>query len=194
MSLILASASPRRRELLATLGLAFRVCSGAELDEARVLSGMQGGLAERLEQLALLKGCGVAQAAPADTVLSADTAVVVDGGVLGKPVDAAEAAVMLTRLSGRAHLVLSAVAVQRAADGLLRTGCEATTVHFNALDDGQIARYVAQAQPFDYAGAYAIQGLGALLVRGIEGDYSNVVGLPLGLTARLLGAAGIEVL
>jgi septum formation protein len=114
--------------------------------------------------------------------------------VLGKPRDAAEAQAMLSRLSGRTHTVLTAVCVRREMDGLVQAGVESTRVSFNLLDAETIARYVERVQPFDYAGSYAIQGLGALLVRKIDGDYTNVVGLPLGLTARLLEEAGVRVL
>lgn len=194
MRLILASNSPRRKELLATLGLEFSVLASAALDEARVLAELHGDLEQRLARLAQLKGAEVARGCPADTVLSADTVVLAQQEVLGKPRDATEAQAMLARLSGRAHTVLTAVCVQREVDGLLQSGVEATRVSFNLLEADAIARYVERAQPFDYAGSYAIQGLGALLVRKIDGDYSNVVGLPLGLTARLLEEAGVRVL
>jgi septum formation protein len=194
MGLILASSSPRRRELLATLGLDFRVVPGTELDEATILTEAQGELSQRLEQLARLKGEAAAREAPADVVISADTVVEIGGEVLGKPRDVDEARAMLTRLAGRTHRVHTAVAVQQHGRHFLATGCETTEVTFDVLDSEMISRYVARAQPFDKAGAYAIQGLGALLVRKIKGDYANVVGLPLRLTAHLLTAAGVQVL
>ena len=194
MGLILASSSPRRKELLTTLGVDFRVMPAAELDEGAVLAEAQGELGERLEQLAQLKGEAVARESPADVVISADTVVEAGGEVLGKPRDVEEARAMLTRLAGRTHRVYTAVAVQQQAKQFLATGCEVTEVTFDLLDGETISRYVARAQPFDKAGAYAIQGLGALLVRRIKGDYPNVVGLPLRLTARLLTAAGVQVL
>lgn len=101
---------------------------------------------------------------------------------------------MLTLLSGHAHRVYSAVAVQQQCSGLAQAGCEITHVTFDSLGGDTIERYIARAAPFDKAGAYAIQGLGALLVQRIDGDYSNVVGLPLRLTAQLLTAAGVRVL
>ena len=101
---------------------------------------------------------------------------------------------MLLKLAGRRHEVYTAVALRFEEDGIDLAGCECTRVYFGVLSTAQIDRYVERAQPFDYAGGYAIQGLGALLVERIEGDYSNVVGLPLRLTARLLEQAGLEVL
>lgn len=194
VELILASTSPRRRELLATLGVPFTVVAGEKVDEAGLLAAHNGSLEERLLALAKRKGEHVAQAHPAAAVLSADTVVVIDGAALGKPVDAAEAREMLCRLSGRMHEVYTAVAVQHAQLHYTASGCEITRVHFSELSSGRIARYIEREQPYDKAGAYAIQGIGALLVARIEGDYSNVVGLPLGLTARLLERAGIDVL
>ena len=194
MGIILASQSPRRRELLTTLGLDFTVAKGAELDEAQVLAEATGELAEKLIHLAALKGESIAREHPDDVVISADTVVEVDGDLLGKPADVIEAKAMLTRLSGRAHRVHTAVAVRHEAARFFEAGVETTRVTFDLLDSETIARYIARAEPFDKAGAYAIQGLGALLVRRIEGDYSNVVGLPLPLTARLLTAAGVIVL
>lgn len=194
MQLILASTSPRRRELLGTLGLEFTVMSGAELNEAEVLVNSAGELAQRLEHLARLKGQECAAQYPEAIVLSADTVVEIDGDLLGKPADVADARAMLTRLSGREHRVHTGVAVQRHSDGLAEAGCETTQVFFASLSEQMIGSYIDRAEPFDKAGAYAIQGLGALLAERIHGDYSNVVGLPLRLTVRLLGAAGIDVL
>ena len=194
MQLILASTSPRRRELLATLGLDFDVACGADVDEARILAECTKPLAECLQLLARLKGETAAAENPQDVVLSADTVVEIEGDLLGKPADAADARLMLTRLSGREHRVHTGVAVQRMEGGLLGTGCETTRVFFAELSADTIARYVACAEPEGKAGAYAIQGLGALLVERIDGDYSNVVGLPLRLTARVLSAAGVDVL
>jgi len=192
--LILASSSPRRRELLATLGVEFITEPGADLAEAELLARLDGDLEERLGQLALLKGDAAASSSPASLVLSADTAVVVGEDVLGKPANLAEAVEMLRRLSGRVHLVITAVAVQQREARLEHVAVETTRVAFHRLDDDTIRRYVQREQPYDKAGAYAIQGLGALLVSRIEGDYSNVVGLPLGATARLLQGAGLRIL
>jgi septum formation protein len=194
VELLLASTSPRRRELLATLGLPFKVAAGEDVDEAGLLAAHGGTLEERLMALVRRKGEQVAREHPAAVVLSADTVVVIDGAVLGKPLDAAEAREMLSRLSGRMHEVYTAVAVQHAELNYAALGCEITRVHFYELSSRRIARYIEREQPYDKAGAYAIQGLGALLVARIEGDYPNVVGLPLGLTARLLERAGLSVL
>ena len=194
MRLILASNSPRRRELLSLLGLEFTIAPGPDLDEAAVLAETDAALNERLMRLAFLKGESAARAGPEALVLSADTAVVVDSAVLGKPKDSAEAREMLGRLSGRAHYVITAVAVRSMQLGVYKAECESTLVTFSNLSAATIESYIERARPYDYAGAYAIQGLGALLVQRIEGDYSNVVGLPLGLTARLLEGAGVKVL
>ena len=194
MRLILASNSPRRRELLAMLGLEFTIAPGPDLDEAAVLAETEGALNERLMRLAFLKGEAAARTEPEALVLSADTAVVSDARVLGKPKDSAEAREMLNHLSGRTHEVITAVAVRGMQLGVYMAECETTLVTFNGLGPMMIESYIERARPYDYAGAYAIQGLGALLIQRIEGDYSNVVGLPLGLTARLLEGAGMRIL
>ncbi len=194
MRLILASTSPRRRELLATLGLSFDALPAADVDEARILAECDGPLAQCLQHLAWLKGEAAAAAHPRALVLSADTVVEIEGDLLGKPAGEADARSMLERLSNREHRVHTGVAVQLASDGLLHSGCETTRVFFARLSADTVARYVASGEPTGKAGAYAIQGRGALLVERIDGDYSNVVGLPLRLTARLLAAAGMGVL
>jgi septum formation protein len=194
MNIILSSHSPRRRELLSTLGLDFTVQPGAELDESTVLEQGTGDLRARLQRLALIKGQDVARSNPSAVVISADTVVEVQDLVLGKPRDSEQARTMLEMLSGCTHRVLTAVALQRQCVGFALAECEITSVTFDVLSDNTIERYIARATPFDKAGAYAIQGLGALLVQRIDGDYSNVVGLPLRLTARLLATAGIEAL
>jgi septum formation protein len=194
MGLILASGSARRVELLSTLGLDFIVTPSARIDEAKVLAEENSAIERRLVRLARLKGEYATREAPDELVLSADTVVVYEGEILGKPRDVDDARGMLTCLAGRAHHVYTGVVLQRRKDDLLKTGAEITKVTFNLLDSETIDRYIAQAQPYDMAGSYGIQGIGALLVRRIEGDYTNVVGLPLGLTARLLTEAGMRVL
>ncbi len=186
--------SPRRRELLAQLGLEFTVISSVQLDEARVLRELHGDLPLRLKRLAQLKGGEVARQSPADCIISADTVVVLDGEVLGKPRDQEHAVEMLTRLSGRTHEVITAVAVQWVLTDYLRSDTETTRVTFQNLSQELISRYIDAARPFDMAGGYGIQGLGVLLVESMSGCYSNVVGLPLRLTARLLQGAGIAIL
>lgn len=194
MELLLASASPRRRELLESIGVAFRCVKAPPLDEAATLASAHGTWPERLQQLALAKGSAVAAVNPDGLVLSADTEVLLDGASLGKPANAVAAREMLARLSARSHVVCTAIALQHAASGLRLAGSEATEVRFAPLDAVTIDSYIERAQPFDFAGGYAIQGLGALLITGISGDYSNVVGLPLRLTAELLRQAGMQIL
>lgn len=185
--LILASQSPRRRELLAALGIAFDVVPGTA-DES-LPPGLE--LAPALEQVALRKAREVAatRAAPCD-VLGADTAVVLGEQVLGKPANRADAARMLEALSGRTHRVLTAVALVGSAAE--RTLCVETEVDFAPLTAEQIAWYTALDEPYDKAGAYAIQGRSAFFVSSIRGSYTNVVGLPMTEVAALLHDAGLD--
>jgi septum formation protein len=194
MDLILASGSPRRRELLDSIGVRYRVTKPAGIDEKRILESASGDIESSLCALALSKGRAVSSANPDCLVLSADTEVILDGEYLGKPSGAAAACEMLSRLAGRSHIVCTAVAVQCLTSGVELCAAEQTAVCLTELDPSLIRRYVERAVPFDFAGGYAIQGLGALLVKEIHGDYSNVVGLPLPLTARLLNLAGIRIL
>ena len=180
--LVLASASPRRRELLAQVGVRARV-EVADIDES-VRPDEQP--AAYVRRLALGKARAVAARAGGLPVLGADTSVVVDGVVLGKPADAPAAAAMLRQLSGRAHRVLTAVALY--ADGREDWRLSDTQVWFRDLDDGLIGRYVASGEPLDKAGGYGIQGLGGALVTRLEGSYTGVVGLPLAETIDLLQA------
>jgi septum formation protein len=173
LPLVLASASPRRRELLQRVGLNLQIVP-ADIDE----SGVPGEAPEHMaERLARAKADAVAALMPDRLVLAADTIVVLDGRVLGKPRDDAEAADMLRDLSGRHHEVITGFAICGDAPGT--SGTVTTKVHFRSLDAAVIDRYVATGEPLDKAGAYGIQGVGAMLVRGIEGSYTNVVGLPL---------------
>jgi septum formation protein len=185
-SLILASQSPRRRELLSLVGIAHTVMP-ADIDE-RVLPGEPP--APHAERLARGKASALAAHHPHAVVVGADTIVVVDGDILGKPGDAGEAKAMLRRLSGRTHTVFTAVAVAR--DGRLVSGVEQVEVTFRALDDDEIARYVATGEPMDKAGAYGIQGYGATIVERIDGDYFAVMGLALGRLVGLLREVGVE--
>ncbi len=134
----------------------------------------------------------LAEAGPEDAVIAADTVVYLDGLLLGKPRDPAEAAAMLSRLSGRTHTVCTGVAV--AFRGGTRTLCQQTRVTFYDLSRGLIDWYVSTGEPMDKAGAYGIQGYGALLVEGIEGDYCNVVGLPVCRLGRMLARFGVDAL
>ena len=190
MAIILASQSPRRRELLGQMGISDFIIRPAQGEE-KSAPGLSP--AQLVEALSLQKGVEVAvSAAPGDLVISADTVVAVDDRVLGKPHSREEAAAMLASLSGRTHTVYTGVTVCR--DGNVLTEHEATAVRFRSLTPGEIAAYVATGEPMDKAGAYGIQGYGALLVEGIEGDYCNVVGLPVCRLGRMLARFGVDVL
>lgn len=180
---ILASASPRRRELLTQAGVCFAV-DPADIDESRHPGETPGDYVQRL---AVEKARVVAQRHPAATVLGADTTVVLDGDTLNKPCDAADAARMLGALSGRTHQVLTGVAVVR--DGHETVRLESTDVTFRTLGEQELQAYIASGEPMDKAGAYGIQGYAARWIPRIEGDYYNVVGLPLALVVGLLAAA-----
>ena len=190
MEIILASQSPRRRELLAQMGLSRFVVRPALGEELADPSLPPDGL---VEALSLQKAEEVAaRSDPGDLVIAADTVVSVDGRVLGKPRDEAHAREMLTLLSGREHVVYTGVTVCR--DGVFLTRHEATRVRFRPLSPAEIDAYVRTGEPMDKAGAYGIQGLGALLVAGIEGDYFNVVGLPVCRLGRMLARFGVDLL
>jgi len=179
--LILASASPRRRELLARLGFVFKVAP-ADIDETPAPGEAPEALAERLA-----RAKAAARQRSAYAVLGADTVVVHAGRVLGKPVDAAEAAAMLARLSGGEHDVITAVAV--AGGRSLHCVVVTTRVWFRRLDPAEIERYAGAEETLGAAGGYAIQAGAAPFVTRIEGSYSNVVGLPLAETLALLRRA-----
>lgn len=176
--LYLASASPRRHALLLTLGLRpIVVPSGADESPraGETACSLVARLAETKARAALQRA---ADDAPG-VILGADTEVVIDGCVLGKPGHPEEAANMLRRLSGRAHDVLTGVYLVRSDDGRGCGGVERTVVTFRELDEATLRRYVSSGEGLDKAGAYALQGRGAELVTGVEGSWSNVVGLPL---------------
>ena len=182
--LVLASASPRRAALLARAGYAFDVVP-ANVDESRQPSEAAAAYVARL---ARDKAAAVAGRYPERFVIGADTAVVVDGAVLGKPRDTDDAARMLRLLSGRTHQVLTGVAVRRGAR--CADAVETSVVHFAVLDAGQIAWYVGTGEPADKAGAYGLQGDGGRFVTRVDGSRSNVVGLPLARLERLLVQLG----
>ncbi len=182
--LILASGSPRRRELLAYLGLPFAVVPSAVEENAA------GSGPEQVAALAKMKGADVWARHPGLPVLSADTLVCLDDRVLGKPADGADARRMLSLLSGRWHEVHTGVCL-RTPDGTLRERVETTRVLFRRLTPGEIARYVATGEPMDKAGAYAMQEIGGAFVERIEGSPTNVIGLPLAAVAQMLGDAGV---
>ena len=178
--LVLASASPRRQELLRNAGINF------EVQLAHIAEDPLPGEAakECAERLARDKALAVARQRPHDFVLGADTVVVVDGQLLGKPTNAADAARMLRMLSGREHQVITGVCL--AVNGQPIVASETTLVTVNGLTEKDIADYVASGEPMDKAGAYAIQGLASRWIPRVEGDYSNVVGLPVALVWRML--------
>jgi len=180
--LVLASASPRRAALLRGLGVVFETRPAA-VDE-RLLPGESPDAAA--VRLAEGKVRAAARAGEAALVAGADTLVAVDGRILEKPRDPSEAREMLASLSVRDHRVVMGVAVLRSPEGALVSGCETTRVAFRTLDPAEIGLLAAPEEALDKAGAYGIQGLAALAVDRIEGDYSNVVGLPLGLLRRLI--------
>lgn len=182
--LCLASASPRRRELLASIGVPLTACP-VDIDETPLPGESAEAYVTRLAREKALAGTRLSSL----PTLGSDTAVVLDGAILGKPEGPAHAAAMLRSLAGREHRVLTAVAVTGPA-GLL-DACVATTVAMREISDGEIAAYWASGEPADKAGGYAIQGLAAVFVEHIAGSHSAVVGLPLFETAALLRRQGV---
>jgi septum formation protein len=187
-TLILASASPRRKELLEQIGLQF-IAIPSNLEETLNPDETPDDLVIRLS---LDKAYEVARRPDisARWVIGSDTVVVCNGQILGKPADHQDAAAMLRQLSGTSHLVVSGYAVIDRQQQIDRTEAVITKVHFRQLTEAEIARYIATGEPADKAGAYAIQGIAACFVSGIEGSYTNVVGLPLcrlTLTLKELG-------
>ncbi len=178
--LVLASASPRRQELLRNAGITLEV-QPADIAEDPLPGEPAKECAERL---AREKALAVARQRPHDFVLGADTVVVIDGQLLGKPRDAADAARMLRLLSGREHLVITGVCL--VVDSQSSVASQTTSVTMSEITDQEIADYVASGEPMDKAGAYAIQGIASRWIPRIEGDYCNVVGLPVALVFRML--------
>ena len=184
--IILASASPRRRELMANMGLDFRVVV-SDADEESVDSSVPPGI--YVQELALLKAAAVAKTVMDNKdaiIISADTIVVKDGVILGKPQDAEDAKRMLKSLSGSSHNVYTGFCVMRLSDAITVCKDVSTEVVFRELDDEKIERYISTGECMDKAGSYGIQGLGAMLVSHIVGDYFNVVGLPVSELADVL--------
>jgi septum formation protein len=185
--LVLASASPRRQDLLRNANISFTV-QPADIDETPRAGENPREYAERLAQE---KALAVWQTRPHDVVLGADTTVAVDETIFGKPADGADAAHMLRALSGRTHQVITGVSVVwpgklRTEDRRLKTASETTLVTVNKLSEEEIQEYIATGEPMDKAGAYAIQGIASRWIPRIEGDYCNVVGLPVALVYRIL--------
>lgn len=185
--IILASNSPRRRYLLERAGLRFAVIP------SRIREGEPAGIPpERfVRELAVAKALDVARRHPASWVIGADTVVVVDGTVLGKPASSEEARRMLARLSGRTHEVLTGFCIYRHEGERLFADTVRTAVQFKELAPAEIDWYIRTGEPFDKAGAYAIQGIGTFLVRRIEGSYTNVVGLPVCEVIEILIREGV---
>ena len=185
--IILASSSPRRRELLKLIGIAHEV-RPSDVDETMNAGETPHNYAERLarEKAEAVAGTGSAK----DVVIGADTVVVIDGRVLGKPINEQQARAMLESLGGRTHTVITAVAV--ASGGMTSSSVEEVSVTFRPLKLDEIDSYIATGEPMDKAGAYGIQGFGATIVEGIEGDYFAVMGLPLLRLVRLLAERGVR--
>jgi septum formation protein len=179
-AIILASGSPRRAELLRAAGIAFEASPPAVDESLRADESPE----QYVRRLAVDKAETGARRHPGRVVLGADTTVVFDGEVLGKPVDGADAARMLRTLGGRTHQVITGVAVAGPAGTL--EAAAFTEVAIRALTDEEIAQYIASGEPMDKAGAYAIQGRAAAFVTRVDGSYTNVVGLPVALVCRLL--------
>ncbi len=189
LELILASRSPRRAELLQVAGIPFQIIAAPDVEAelAATLIDLDTKPHLYAEKLAAAKALAVAEIHPGRLVLGADTIVVLDGDILEKPVDVEEAMVLLSRLSGRSHTVISAITLCGGPAGHPGiTVHETTSVEFLSLAEDAIGRYVATGEPMDKAGAYGIQGYGALMVRGVEGCYFNVMGLPLSLLGETL--------
>lgn len=188
MDIILASQSPRRKELLSQMGLRGFKVTAPEVDET-----VEEHLppAQVVEELSRRKALAVASHADTeDLIIAADTVVALEGAVLGKPADQREAFAMLTALSGNRHYVYTGLTVIQGDQMVTQHEC--TTVTFRELEPEEISHYIATGEPMDKAGAYGIQGLGSMLVSGIEGDYFNVVGLPIFRLSRILAGFGLD--
>ncbi len=189
MDIILASGSPRRRELLTQMGLSFRVLvSDADETVDKTLPP-----AEQVALISRRKAEAVAEEAGADAlVIAADTIVSLDGEVMGKPHSREEAVQMLARLQGKTHQVYTGLTLQ--AGSRTETCVECTAVTFRPMTAAEIQAYVATGEPMDKAGAYGIQGFGGMFVEGIQGDYFNVMGLPICRLGKVLQSFGVEVM
>ena len=188
MGIILGSGSPRRRELLEKIGISEFVVSTPEVEEVYP-EGLSP--AQIVCHLSAIKSRAI-ESGEGDIVITADTMVFLDEKRLGKPADEADALAMLTALQGRRHTVCTGVTVRR-GDEIL-TEAEETTVIFRAATEEELLSYIRSGEPMDKAGAYGIQGLGSLLVEGIEGDFFNVMGLPLLRLSRMLRSFGVTLL
>ncbi|MFD2229659.1 Maf family protein [Alkalimarinus sediminis] len=198
MKLILASSSPRRRELLSQIGVSFDVMS-ADIDETPLASEPASEYVVRMAREKVMACTSSLEGLQTVTILGADTSVIVDGDILGKPDNYESAKEMLLKLSGREHQVMTSICVVTCSLGRtpesadLMTRLVTTDVKFRPLSEGQIQSYWNSGEPQDKAGAYGIQGFGAVFVDSIKGSYSAVVGLPLAETAELLSTAGVAI-
>ena len=185
--LILASESPRRKRLLQSIGLEFKVHPSNEEESGDSFACP----ADAAEEWATRKAVSVSRLFPDSWVLGADTVVVLDGRIFGKPADRSAARKMLESLSGRIHEVITGMCLANAEKDIRRTGAVITQVQFKGLAETEIEAYIRTGEPMDKAGAYGIQGIGAFLVKWISGSYSNVVGLPVCHVVDWLTAEGI---
>ena len=192
MRMILASASPRRRELLEMLGVEHLEILPARGEEKAHPEQAPGELVRELSRCKAEEVYRRSGAGPEDAVIAADTVVALDGAVLGKPKDPEDAKRMLRALSGRTHAVFTGVTVLRGGRCLSRS--EETAVRFRPLTEGEIERYVATGEPLDKAGAYGAQGKGSLFVERLEGDFFNVMGLPLCLLGQMLRELDVDLI
>ena len=185
---ILASGSPRRREIVESLGIPFRVVTSG------VSEDIEDGFSpeEIVRKLADRKAKAVAASLQEGLVIGSDTTIAFDGSVLGKPADAEEAIRMLQRLRGQEHEVLTAVAIVNVETGRTECGVETTRVVMRNYSDDEVKNYVDSGEPMDKAGSYAIQGKGGALVESIDGPLENVIGLPRDLLVELLAAFGVK--
>ena len=182
LPLVLASQSPRRKELLETLGIPFSILVSAADETPQVAELPE----DYVVRVARTKGEDVASRVTGSVVLSADTVVTIDGEILGKPTDRNDAIRMLEKLSGREHEVYTAVCVIDQTTGKMREGLDRTRVWFHRISRAQISDYIDRENVMDKAGAYAIQGFASVYISKIEGSYSNVIGLPLAMVWELL--------
>ena len=185
--MILASASPRRKEILENFGFSFKTVV-KNIDEI----SNKSTAVEKIKDIAEKKAKAVAEDFPNEYVVGADTAVVVDGKILGKPHNRLEAFNMLKSLSGKNHEVITAFSFINLTEKILYSDCEVTKVYFKTLTDDEINWYIDTKEPMDKAGAYGIQGKGAFFVEKIEGDFFSVMGFPLGKFIRFLSSAGFD--
>lgn len=184
--MILASASPRRREILTGLDVDFRIILPDPAPNEDEVMKQYNSIPEQVKAVALAKANPVSLQHPNEIVLGCDTTVVLKDQIFGKPKDSEHAHLMLKQLAGCKHQVLSAIAICRASDNMQFVEYTTTDVQFYPLSDDEINRYIELEQPFDKAGAYAAQSHGELIIEAIYGDFTNVIGLPVSLLRKML--------